>query len=243
MTSTVVAVDIILIAGLWLPTVVWDDTAAALETHGHRPVTLTLPGVDDASATASLDDQLDAALDAVDSATRPLVVGHSAASTLAWLVADRRPDAIGAAVLIGGFPAASGSSYAPFFDIVDGVMPFPGWEPFEGPDADDLDESSRRRLAELAVPVPAEVANGRVVYLDDRRSSVPVTIVCPEFAPDDVRRWMADGDVPELDRVERLDLVDIDSGHWPMITRPAELARSLAAVADAAGSLDGGGEA
>ena len=27
------------------------------------------------------------------------------------------------------------------------------------------------------------------------------------------------------------DLVDIDSGHWPMVTKPAELARLLAADA------------
>jgi hypothetical protein len=37
--------------------------------------------------------------------------------------------------------------------------------------------------------------------------------------------------VPELAKVKVLDLVDIDSGHWPMITRPAELARLLAAAA------------
>ncbi|MFD5406537.1 alpha/beta hydrolase, partial [Streptomyces griseorubiginosus] len=28
-----------------------------------------------------------------------------------------------------------------------------------------------------------------------------------------------------------LDFVDIDSGHWPMFTKPAELARLLAAAA------------
>ena len=182
--------DIILIAGLWLPATVWADTAAELEAHGHRPIPLELPGVDDASRTASLDDQIGATVAAVDAATRPLVVGHSAASTLAWLVADRRPDAISGAVMIGGFPTTAGSRYADFFPIDDGGMAFPGWEPFDGPDAADLDEAARDRLAGLAVPVSAGVAHGTVTYGDDRRFAVPLMLVCPEFTPDDVRGWM-----------------------------------------------------
>jgi pimeloyl-ACP methyl ester carboxylesterase len=242
MDRTVASMDIVLIAGLWMPATVWDDTAAELDTLGHRSIPLELPGVDDATSSASLDDQLAVALDAVDLADRPLVVGHSAASTLAWLVADRRSDSIAGAVMIGGFPAESGTAYAAFFDIHNGVMAFPGWEPFEGPDADDLDGPTRERLAALAVPVPQAVANGRVTYLDDRRFTIPLTIVCPEFSPDDVRGLMTDGGVPELVRVERLDLVDIDSGHWPMITRPADLAQLIARAAGTAGSIDRGSQ-
>jgi pimeloyl-ACP methyl ester carboxylesterase len=63
-----------------------------------------------------------------------MVVGHSAACTLAWMAADRRPDKVGAVVLIGGFPATDGDAYADFFETVDGVMAFPGWGPFEGAD-------------------------------------------------------------------------------------------------------------
>jgi pimeloyl-ACP methyl ester carboxylesterase len=37
--------------------------------------------------------------------------------------------------------------------------------------------------------------------------------------------------VPELAKAKHVELVDIDSGHWPMVTRPAELARLLAAAA------------
>ncbi len=233
--------DIVLIAGLWMPATVWADTATGLETLGHRPIPLELPGVDDALTSASLDDQLTAALRAVDTTDRPLVVGHSAASTLAWLVADRRPESVAGVVMIGGFPTESGSSYAAFFDIDDGVMAFPGWEPFEGPDAADLDGPTRDRLAALAVPVPAAVANGRVAYSDDRRFTVPLTIVCPEFNPDDVRSLMADDQIPELARVDHLDLLDIDSGHWPMITRADGLARLIATAAGPAGSTGQGG--
>jgi hypothetical protein len=56
-------------------------------------------------------------------------------------------------------------------------------------------------------------------------------LVCPEFSPTQVKEWIAAGELAELAKVERLELVDIDSGHWPMLTQPVELARILAAAA------------
>src|SRR4051812_46667003 len=110
--------DILLIGGLWLDGSVWDGVVRALEPLGHRPVPLTLPGQGDGSASATLDDQVAAVLAAVDSASgKPIVVGHSAACTLAWLAADARPERIAKVVLIGGFPSAEGEPYADFFEV------------------------------------------------------------------------------------------------------------------------------
>ena len=224
--------DIILLAGLWLDGSAWDDVVPALRDLGHRPVPLTLPGQGDGRPSATLDDQVTAVLAAVDAAAgRPLVVGHSAACTLAWLAADARPQVVAGVVLIGGFPSADGEAYADFFEPVDGAMPFPGWGPFEGPDSADLDEEARRRFEAAAIPVPVGVTRGVVRLTDERRFRVPVTLVCPEFTPAQAQEWITAGELPELAKAEQLDLVDIDSGHWPMITQPAELVRLLAAAA------------
>lgn len=221
--------DVLLIAGLWLDGSAWDDVASTLRSLGHRPVPLTLPGQGDGSASATLDDQVAAVLTAVDAASDQLVVvGHSAACSLAWLAADARPDKISKVVLIGGFPTSDGKPYADFFELRDGVMPFPGWEPFEGPDSADLDEEARRTFAATAIPVPEGVAKGVVRLTDERRFDVPVVVVCPEFTPAQAQEWISAGDVPELARVKHLDFVDLDSGHWPMLTKPAELAGLLA---------------
>lgn len=222
--------DLVLLPGLWLTGDAWAATAAELTRLGHRPLVPPVPGVDDGATTATLEDQLAAVLAAVDAADRPVVVGHSAAATLAWLAADRRPADVARVVLVGGWPGADGSSYADFFPVVGDVMPFPGWEPFEGGDAADLDAAARARFAAATVPVPAAVAQGTVRYTDERRHAVPVTLVCPEFSPDEARSWLADGELPELERAT-LSYVDLDSGHWPMSTRPVELAQALAAAA------------
>jgi pimeloyl-ACP methyl ester carboxylesterase len=224
--------DIVLLGGLWLPVEEWDDVVAALAEEGHRGVPVLLPGQGDGNRTATLDDQVAAVLLALDGCKgRPLVVGHSASSALAWIAADRRPDKVGGVVLIGGFAAADGATYADFFPVVDGVMPFPGWEPFAGPDSADLDEATRERLAAAMIPVPEGVSRAVVQLTDERRYDVPVTLICPEFSPEQAREWLDSGEVPDLPQVTRLDLVDIDSGHWPMVTKPRVLAALLVAAA------------
>ena len=83
--------DILLIAGLWLDGSVWDNVAAQLEARGHRAVPITLPGQGDGNTSATLADQVATVVAAVDAAAgRPMVVGHSAACSLAWIAADAR---------------------------------------------------------------------------------------------------------------------------------------------------------
>ena len=224
--------DILLIAGLWLDGSAWAEVVPALEALGHRPLPLTLPGQGDGYTSATLDDQVAAVLAAVGTASeKPMVVGHSAACTLAWLAADARPEHLAKVALIGGFPSPDGKPYFDSFELTDGVMPFPGWGAFEGPDSADLDEEARRRFASAAIPLPEGVAKGVVHLADERRFDVPVVLVCPEFTPAQAQAWIEAGEVPELAKAKRLELVDIDSGHWPMLTKPIELARLLADAA------------
>jgi pimeloyl-ACP methyl ester carboxylesterase len=222
---------IVLLGGLWLDAQAWDGVVAELQKQDRHAVAVTLPGQGDGNTSATLDDQVGAALAAVDAAPAgSVVVGHSAACALAWLVADARPALVSKAVMIGGFPKDDGELYADFFPIENGVMPFPGWAPFEGADAADLDDQTRQRFSDAAVPVPEAVAKGIVRLSDERRYDVPVVMVCPEYTPAEAREWLDAGDLPELAKAKHIDLVDIDSGHWPMLTRPAELARILADV-------------
>jgi len=224
--------DILLIAGLWLDGSAWNDVVPTLEELGHRPVPLTLPGQGDGSTSATLDDQVAAVLAAIDSASdKPMVVAHSAACTLAWLAADARPEKVAKVALIGGFPSADGESYADFFELKDGAMPFPGWGPFDGPDSADLDDEARASFASAAIPVPEGVTKGVVRLADERSFDVPVVLLCPEFSRAQAKAWIEAGDVPELAKARHLALIDIDSGHWPMVSKPSELARLLASTA------------
>lgn len=225
--------DILLIAGLWLDGSVWDGVAAQLEARGHRAVPVSLPGQSDGDMSATLADQVAAVVAAVDAAAgRPMVVGHSAACSLAWLAADARPGKISKVALIGGFPGPDGSPYFDALPVRDGVVPFPGWDTFDGPDSADLDDAARQAIAAAAIPVPEGVACGVIRLADERRYDVPVVVICPEFSPVQAREWVEHGDVPELAKTTRVSFADLDSGHWPMISAPAGLARLLTQAAE-----------
>ena len=225
--------DILLIAGLWLDGSVWDDVAAQLQARGHRAVPVTLPGQGDGNTSATLADQSATVVAAADAAAgRPMVVGHSAACSLAWLAADARPAKISKVALIGGFPSPGGETYFSAFPVQDGAMPFPGWSEFEGPDSADLDGDAKQAIASAAIPVPEGVTRGVIRLADERRYHVPVVLICPEFTPAQAREWIDQGEVPELAKSKHLSFLDIDSGHWPMISAPADLARLLSQAAE-----------
>lgn len=223
----------ILIPGLWLTGAAWSEVSRRLIEAGHTCAALTLPGQGDGNGSATFEDQIDAVVAAIDNAEDgAIVVGHSAAATLAWVGADRRVDKVRAVALIGGFPGGDGDSYADIFEPVNGVMAFPGWEPFEGPDAADLDAETRTAFEKQTVAVPEAVTRGTVRLSDERRYGIPTVMICPEFSPAQARSAIVDGDIPELAAATRLNFVDLDSGHWPMITRPAELTAVLNALVE-----------
>ena len=225
--------DILLMAGLWLDGSVWDNVADQLKARGHNAVPLTLPGQGDGNPSATLADQVAAVVAAVDAAAgRPIVVGHSAACSLAWIAADARAAKISKVALIGGFPCPDGKPYFSGLPIEDGAVAFPGWSEFEGPDSADLDDAARQAFASAAIPVPEGVIRGVVKLADERRYDVPVVLVCPEFTPSQAKEWIDHGEVPELAKSSNVSFVDIDSGHWPMISAPAELARILSQAAE-----------
>ena len=112
-------------------------------------------------------------------------------------------------------------------------MPFPGWGEFEGPDSADLDDAAKQAIASAAIPVPEGVTRGVIRLADERRYDVPVVLVCPEFTPAQAREWIDAGRGARAgEEQDTSRFVDIDSGHWPMISAPADLARLLSQAAE-----------
>lgn len=223
--------DVILIGGLWLDASIWTSVVKELEWRGWPALPVALPGQGDGDASATLDDQLEAVLAAVDAADAPFLVGHSAAASLAWLAVDARPGVVSGVAFLGGFPNPDGERYADLFEPVDGRMEFPGWAAFEGPDSADLDETTRDTIARGMVAVPAAVSQAPVNLHDERRYSVPITVICPEFSPEEAQAAIDGGEAPELAAAADVRLIDLASGHWPMVTQPAALAEAIIAAA------------
>jgi pimeloyl-ACP methyl ester carboxylesterase len=233
--------DIVLVPGLWLDGSSWEAVVPLLEQAGHQPFPHTPPGLhpqDTDRSGVGLQDQVDAVVGSIDAARAPVVVvGHSMGAGIAHAAVDARPDRVARLVLVGGFPGADGSPLAKGFSTEGGDLPFPGWDAMDDADVRDLDDSARAALQERMRPSPARLTTDVLHLGDPRRHQVPITLVCPEFSPAQAQEWVRAGDLPELAAAADVEYVDIDSGHWPQVTRPAELAAIIAA---AAGDRPGG---
>jgi pimeloyl-ACP methyl ester carboxylesterase len=232
-------VDIILVPGLWLDGSSWDAVTPTLEKAGHRVRALTLPGMEDKGADRSgitLSDHVDAVVAAIDDADGPvLLVGHSIGAAIAHAAVDARPDRVARAVHVGGFPAADGEQMLTGLPAENGEVAMPDWvEVGEEANIVDFDEVSLARFYADAIPAPEGVLTGRQSLSDERRYDVPVTAVCPEYTAEDLRGWVAAGDVSELARTREVEYVDLPGGHWPQLTQPDNLARVILEAADQA---------
>ena len=227
--------NVILIPGLWLDASSWDAVVPTIEQAGHRVRALTMPGVgapESESSEIGIDDWVDAVVAEVDAAGDDVVlVGHSGGGNVAWGAADRRPDRVARVVFVDTIAPAPGRGISEF-DVIDGVVPFPGWDFFDEPDVADLDAATRERTLALTSSVPAKVPTDPIRLDDERRHAVPATFLSGMFAPDAFRAAIAEWGpyAAEFDAIDDAEIVHIASGHWPQFSKPDELADAIVAA-------------
>lgn len=225
--------DVILIPGFWLDASAWDTVVPAVAATGHTPKPITLPGLAPADPEVGLRDQIDFVTGLVDAAAGPVVlVGHSGGGAVAHGVVDARPDRIARVIYVDSGPLADGGLINDGFDSVDGMVPLPPRDFFDGESVVDMTDEIWAAFDARALPIPEKVAVEKQVLSDPRRYDVPVTVITSEMPEAVLRDLMAQGHpyVAELAKVKHYDIVELPTGHWPMLTKPTELAAVIAAA-------------
>ncbi len=242
MTTNTSEPTIILIAGHWLGAWAWDEVVEHLTAAGRRAIPMTLPGLDEEDrerASRTLDDQAAAIEQAMDqaaaSAEQPVViVAHSGANAPVSLVLDQHPELVRRVVWVDSGPAAPGSAFAP--DLPDDLdeLPLPPFDALaEQASLEGLSGHDLERFRARAVPEPGPVLRQPVELTNSARLLVPTTLVCCSI-PSAQMMELANAGHPmfaEVAKLEHLDLIDLPTGHWPMWSRPDDLARILATAA------------
>lgn len=83
------------------------------------------------------------------------------------------------------------------------------------------------------MPQPTGVMREAVTLVDERRLDVPGTVVCTAFTAADYRSYADQGMtfLAGLLQHRKLTLIDLPAGHWPMWSKPVEVADIIAQAA------------
>ena len=224
---------IVLVPGFWLGGWAWDDVAEALRADGHDVTALTLPGLESPDADRSnitLSDHVDAIVEAVEAAGAPVVLAvHSGSGAAGYAVTDRVPEKIAAMVYVDSGPATA--ALGPDTEGADLPM---SWEEIEsGENLDGLSEEQRETFRRRAVPQPAGVLREAPNLTNDARLDVPTTAIATGYTSDQYKEAIDEGQTWLGGFAELHDVtwVDLPTSHWPMWSRPRELAEIIGGVA------------
>jgi pimeloyl-ACP methyl ester carboxylesterase len=227
---------IVLVPGFWLGAWAWDEVAAALRADGHDVTAVTLPGLESAAADRSaitMSDHVDAICDAARAAGAPVVLAvHSGAGAPGYAASDRIPELIAAMVYVDSGPATG--PLDPEFDAVE--KPLPSREELaEEENLDGLTEEQLETFRRRAVPEPGAALREGIELTNDARLDVPTTAICTGFTSDQYKAAVKEGYTWLGGFAELRDItwVDLPTSHWPMWSRPRELAGILGDVAKA----------
>jgi pimeloyl-ACP methyl ester carboxylesterase len=225
----------VLVHGAWHGSWCWEPLIAELDRRGAPAVAVDLPG-DDPAADATRYAELAAA--ECDRAEAPVtLVGHSLAGLVLPRVALVRP--VDRYVFVNGVVPLPGHSFAEQFGL-EQVKPEPDMHATEN---DDLERSywpdPERAIAGLYHDCSREFAEWAVSKLRPQARAAPrEPFAADEVPPLEGGYVLSRGDrmfSPDWMRTvarERLGMepVEIDGGHSPMLSRPAELADLLTSL-------------
>ena len=160
---------------------------------------------------------------------------HSASGFSGYAASDRVPERIAAMVYVDTAPGKP-----PIDGSLVGDKPMVWDEVAAEENLDGLTEEQLATFRERAVPVPGGVLRGEYEFTNEARRDVPSTIIATGYTAEAYQTyarehpdWAFLAGIPELRNVT---WIDLPTSHWPMWSRPSELAKIIGDVATKAGA-------
>ncbi len=196
---------------------------------------MTLPGLDGGDtnrAAKTLDDQAASIRDVIaQHGDQPVIlVAHSGANAPVSLILDRHPELVCRVVWVDSGPVADGSVFAPDFPEDLEELPLPSFGTLgQQASLEGLNAEALEQFRERAVPEPAPVLRQPVELANESRHRVPTTLVCCSISGEQVMELVQAGHpmFAEVANLDDVDIIDLPTGHWPMWSRPLDLAEVL----------------
>jgi len=223
----------VLIPGAWLGGWAWNRVVPLLESEGHTAFPVTLTGMGDRVHLATKDVGMETAIRDVVNVIEYngiedfVLVGHSFAGKVASVAADREHSKVRSVLFLDAFRPANvrtpqgGFDVDEFGPLAPGASSVPLSDKIVETIGKDLSPADRNWLMSKSTPWPTKHATDPITLSEDFDSIKRAYILCTGGG-DSVEEIVA-GKWGKLEGPYKV----IDSGHWPMITKPQELVRDI----------------
>ncbi|MYV97981.1 alpha/beta hydrolase [Streptomyces sp. SID3343] len=243
--------NIFLVPGYWLGAWAWDLVADRLRAAGHEVTAVTLLGLEaDRTDVAGIDlaAQTRGLVESITSRglTDVVLVGHSGGAFAAYETLDRIPDRIARIVYVDSGPVPVGTAQLDVVDPAerarveaevaergDGRYTY-AYDPTHDPEAlAGLSDADLATLRARSVPQPYAVAASALDVRDPDRLKVPADLITCTFSIEQVDAMISAGHpfFAEFVGAESFHTHALPTGHWPMFSRPADLAALIGDIA------------
>ncbi|GAA0975932.1 alpha/beta fold hydrolase [Acrocarpospora macrocephala] len=224
--------EFVLVAGAWLGSWAWDEVVPELRAVGHGVHPLTLSGLADKQGIkAGQQTHVQDILDEIErhDLRNVILVGHSYSGIPVGQAAERIGDRLSHVVFVDSNVPANGESFVSAWPsgrpMVEALIAENNgfWPPLTAPDfaGQGLTDEQITRIVTGSTPHPGATLTEPAI-LTRPLSDLPATYI----------KCLLDGDEPNPDVAALLasphwHLIKMDTGHWPMVSQPRELARIL----------------
>ncbi|GAA3451907.1 alpha/beta fold hydrolase [Dactylosporangium matsuzakiense] len=226
--------NLILVPGMWLGAWAWDAVAEPLRAAGHSVTAVTLGGLAERAGeagSATLESHIDDVVAAAGRAAGPVtLVAHSYGCFPVRGAVERLGDRVTRVVYVDSGPVPDGASQAEYGgsepDPSGADVPPPSFDPADDPRLFAGLEGRSAWIRERATPHPHATIAAKLRL---ERPEQPATdLVISTFTRENVEQMIAAGH-PFFAGLDRRDyrVHELPTGHWPMFSRPADLAALL----------------
>jgi pimeloyl-ACP methyl ester carboxylesterase len=239
----------VLVGGAWLGGWCWQSVARRLRDNGHDAYPVTLTGLGERVHLASPEIDLDTHITDVVNLIKfedlhdVALLGHSYASLVITGAADRIPDRISQLVYLDTAPLPDGTVLIETFptearrhiekqveELGDGWrFPMPPPEELANmASLEGVDEDHLKLLRSRAVAQPFGTYTQPLRLENPAREELPKLGILCSFSLDQVQERIASGN-PFFRELAgpKWRFVELPTGHWPMFSRPEDLAELL----------------
>ncbi len=228
----------VLVPGAWLGAWSWKRVVPVLEKAGHEAYPVTLTGMGERVHLASNDVGMETAIRDVlnvvkyNEIDRFVLVGHSFAGKVAAAVADRAHEKVERVIYLDAFrpekvrtPQGGFDPSGEFGPAPPGTHGIPLTKEIVGRIGKDVKGADLERMLSLGTPWPIKLAADPIT-LSAHYDQVKEAYIFCTLSGDPVDEIIA-GKWGALDGPYKV----METGHWPMVTKPEDLAKDLIALA------------